>query len=152
MNMPMRREVKSERCIRRRLKEFLPAKQTLWIEPGAGSTFGVPDLFLIGQRRLTAIELKFGRVASDQLKIAIRPKQKQVLKTLIEWEAYPLWALGVRYYVPVVLLPVLPHHLDRGIISPVEEGWLVDESAAEGILLGDLPISRVEMGEIYRPY
>jgi hypothetical protein len=53
-----------------------------WIEPGLGSSFGMPDCWVPLQRHCVHIELKCGVIINAVLRYTVRPEQKKQLQIL----------------------------------------------------------------------
>lgn len=67
--------------LRRWLKKQHP--NALWVEAASGSSFGVPDAYLMGVGGGAFwLELKQGRVVGGDVLFGVRPAQRQVMRML----------------------------------------------------------------------
>lgn len=93
-----------ETDVRRFVANVFP-NNAMWIEQAPGSTFGVPDCFIILNGVVTFIELKLGSEMNGKLKFAVRPAQRRNALKFIENGAMVYWLIGVRgsrvaHYLP----------------------------------------------------
>jgi len=96
--------IKSEGDVRQWLRARF-GMGLLWIEPSAGSTFGIPDsLLLIGDGRTIFIEAKLA-VGKGPFRFKVRAGQRLLFKRLMMLRQPVLFAIGIKGTSEVVLVP-----------------------------------------------
>lgn len=91
--MPIATESDLRRWLRVRFGSRL-----FWVEPSAGSTFGVPDCFLALDGQAIFLEAKLAVIMKrdDVVKFNVRPEQRRVITRMMEWDLVVLGVVAVK--------------------------------------------------------
>jgi len=76
-----------------------------WVEPGLGSTNGLPDCWVPFEGKQVHLELKVGRIQGGKLCFRMRPEQRREIRAMLE-DGVPVGlAVGLLGTKSIIFLP-----------------------------------------------
>jgi len=121
--------ISSESDVRALVRNAAGAKAR-WVEPGLGSTPGLPDCWVQmkagGWAATVHLELKAGELEGDEVRFHVRPEQKKQIKSIVDDGGFAGLLVGIKGTCACIFLPPTPLTLSGKAKIGGEESFMVD--------------------------